>query len=212
MIAAPLNFELRETLRTRAVHAAAQLAAGDQLARRRRELLAETAARLLAGQNPDRDVMPALYHALAAERIADATLGYTVTDYDEVMRLGFMEGFDPEMIQRSLTLDFGQAICGRVVVTRKAMHVTDIQNTLDPMADLVRSAGIDTYACEPLIVGGRLLGTLSFASRSRHRFDPGDLIFFRAIAKHVAMARDRARKAELHAESSILETDASQRS
>lgn len=165
-----------------------------RLQQRRGELLADLAARLLAGQDTDSEVMPALYRALAEERIVDATLGYIVTDMGEGMKLGFMEGFDRAMIQRCLTLDFGQAVCGTVAISRQAMHVTDIQNTLDPMADLVRSAGINAYACEPLIVGDRLLGTLSFASRERRRFDPEDLAFFRSIAKHVALARDRARR------------------
>ena len=167
-----------------------------RLQQRRGELLSDLAARLLAGQDLDREIMPALYRALAEERIVDATLGYIVTDMDEGMKLGFMEGFDRQMIQRCLTLDFGQAVCGTVAVTRQSMHVTDIQKSFDPLADLVRSAGINAYACEPLIVGDRLLGTLSFASRSRRRFDPDDLSFFRTIAKHVALARDRARRAK----------------
>lgn len=171
-------------------------AAKSRLQQRRGELLSDLAARLLAGQDLDREVMPALYRALAEERIVDATLGYIVTDMDEGMKLGFMEGFDEQMVQRCLTLDFGQAICGTVAASRRPMHVTDIQKTLDPMADLVRSAGVNAYACEPLIVGDRLLGTLSFASRERRRFDPDDLSFFRTIAKHVALARDRARRAK----------------
>jgi GAF domain-containing protein len=75
---------------------------------------------------------------------------------------------------------------------RITTHVTDIQRSLDPLADLVRSAGINAYACEPLLVRGELLGTLSFASRSRRRFDADDLTFFRIIAKHLAMARSSA--------------------
>ena len=71
------------------------------------------------------------------------------------------------------------------------MHVTDIQRSLDPLADLVRSAGINAYACGLLIVGDKLLGTLSFASRSRRSFDSDDIPFFRAIAKQVAIARNR---------------------
>jgi len=166
-----------------------------RLQQRRGELLSDLAARILSGQDVDREVMPALYRALAEERIVDATLGYIITDMDQGMKLGFMEGFDRDMIQRCLRLDFGQAICGTVAVSRQAMHVTDIQKTFDPLADLVRAAGINAYACEPLIVGGRLLGTLSFASRERRRFDPDDLSFFRSIAKHVALARDRIRRA-----------------
>ena len=166
--------------------------ASERLRRRRIELLADVAARLLAGQDPDREVMPALFDALSAEHILDATLGYIVTEMTEGMKLGFMEGFDRDMIRRCLTLDFGQAICGTVAATRRPMHVTDIQRSLDPLADLVREAGINAYACEPLIVGDRLLGTLSFASRSRRSFDAEDLLFFREVARLVAIARDRA--------------------
>ena len=161
---------------------------------RRREILAETAASLLAGEDPDTEVMPKLFRSLVAERIVDATLGYVAIDMEEGMKLGFMEGFDRDMVQRCLRLDFGQAICGTVAITGKAMHVTDIQQSLDPISDLVRSAGVNAYACEPLIVGGRMLGTLSFASRERRSFDVDDLLFFRAVAKQVALARDRARK------------------
>lgn len=187
VIEAPVSVEPQ----TAQFHADASKA---RLRRRRGEILAEAAKRLLAGQDPDRDVMPPLFRALAAERIVDATLGYVAGDLEAGMKLGFMEGFDRGMVEPCLTLDFGQAVCGTVAVTRRAMHVTDIQKKLDPMADLVRSAGINAYACEPLVVGGRLLGTLSFASRSRCSFDPEDLLFFRSVAKHVAVARDRAQK------------------
>lgn len=167
--------------------------ARSRLRHRRREILAETAEALLAGADPDNEVMPELFGKLAAERIVDGSLGYIVTEMEEGMRLGFMEGFDRAMIQRCLHLDFGQAVCGTVAVTRKPMHVGDIQGSLDPMTELVRSAGINAYACEPLIAGDRLLGTLSFASRQRRAFDVEDLLFFRAIARLLAIARDRAR-------------------
>lgn len=177
------------------MHARASMeSAKERLRRRRGEILTETAAGLLAGLDPDREVMPQLFRALTAEHIVDATLGFMVTDLNEGMKLAFAEGFDRAMIQRCLRLDFGQAICGTVAATGRPMHVADIQNTLDPIADLVRSSGINAYACEPLMVGDRLLGTISFASSERRRFDIEDLLFFRSIAKHVALARDRARK------------------
>lgn len=163
--------------------------------RRRSQILAETAERLLSGADTDLEVMPRLYRSLCTERIVDATLGFVVTDSSMRMRLGFMHGFDEAMVQRCLTLDFGQAICGTVAVTRRAMHVTDIQRSLDPISELVRSAGINAYACEPLIVADRLLGTLSFATWSRRSFEVEDLLFFRSIAKQVAFARDREARA-----------------
>lgn len=166
----------------------------DYVRARRQTIIAAMAARLLAGQDPDKELLPFLYRALAAERIVDASIGFVVTEQADGMRLGFAKGFPEAVIKRCVTLDFGQAVCGTVAQTRQAMHVTDIQRSFDPLADLVRSAGITAYACEPLIVGDRLLGTLSFASRSRRRFDPDELQFFRTIAKQVAIARDRAFK------------------
>jgi GAF domain-containing protein len=172
---------------------AERFALRQQLWSRRGAILADTAERIRAGENLDREVMPALYRALAAERFVDATLGFVVTEEGERMSLGFMEGFDFAMVRQCLTLDFGQAICGTVAATRRAMHVTNIQRSLDPIADLVRSRGITAYACEPLLVDDRLLGTISFASRCRTSFDAEDLRFFRELAQLVARARDRAR-------------------
>jgi GAF domain-containing protein len=170
---------------------AERLVAKELLRSRRGEILAETAALLLAGGDVDREVLPALYRALSAECIIDAALGFIVTQVDGPMTLGFIAGFPAHVVKRCLTLDFGQAICGTVAQTRQAMHVTHIQRSLDPIFALVRSAGIDAYACEPLVVGDRLLGTLAFASRSRRSFDADELLFFRDIAKYVALARSR---------------------
>jgi GAF domain-containing protein len=153
---------------------------------RRQTILDDLEARLHAGET-----LPALYRTLASERIVDASIGFVVTENGEGMRLAFAKGFERSMMERCVRLDFGQGICGAMAATRQPMHVTDIQRSLDPMADLVREAGITAYAGEPLIFEGKLLGTLSFATRTRTRFDPQDILFFRKIAKLVASARTR---------------------
>lgn len=196
---------LSETTRTppafdRATHRLEKDGARQRLGRHRERILQEISALLSAGADPDREVMPRLFELLRSERIADATLGFVVTELHEGMRLGFMEGFDEQMMKRCLTLDFGQAVCGTVAATRQAMHVTNIQSSLDPLADLVRSARINAYACEPLVVDGQLVGTISFGSRTRKRFDAEDLLFFRAIAKQVALARVSAARGRVPAE------------
>ena len=173
--------------------AAAQAAQAKSVVKsRRQQILRETAEKLLRGEDLDRVVLPMLYRALAAERMIDASLGFIVTEGSQTMTLGFIKGFPEHVVQKCLTLDFGQAVCGTVAASGRAMHVTNIQQSLDPLADLVRSAGMTAYACQPLMVGDRMLGTLSFASRTRRSFDPDDLAFFRSIAQHVALARDRA--------------------
>lgn len=183
---------LSEQARVRDEAARRDRASKALLSERRAQILAQTAKSLIAGKDPDREVLPALYKALAAEQIVDASLGFIVTDQvTTTMELGFIKGFPEDVVQRCLTLDFGQAICGTVARTRRPIHATDIQRNLDPLADLVRSAGMTAYACQPLVVNDRFYGTLSFASRTRRAFEAEDLLFFREIARHVAIARSR---------------------
>ena len=40
----------------------------------------------------------------------------------------------------------------------------------DTRTDLIRSFGIQAYCCHPLIVEDRLIGTLSFGSRTHSHF------------------------------------------
>lgn len=95
------------------------------LSERRAQILADTAKNLLAGKDPDREVLPALYRTLAAERIIDASLGFIVTEQQATtMTLGFIEGFPEDVVQRCLTLDFGRAICGTVAQTRQPTRPT----------------------------------------------------------------------------------------
>ena len=49
------------------------------------------------------------------------------------------------------------------------------------------------YACNPLMAGDRLLGTLSFASRSRDRFDDDELEFLRTVSRYATVAHERVR-------------------
>lgn len=180
------------------IHAAARierLVASDILRRRRAEILADTAAALLSGVDPESEVLPNLYRALKDECIADAILAFSGASSAGPLTLRFVDGFPPEMVERCRTLEFGRAICGTVALARKALHVTDIQRSFEPTLDHLRSAGISAYACEPLIAGDRLLGTLSFARRVRRSFDADDLVFFNAVAKQVAIARSRKSRA-----------------
>jgi hypothetical protein len=72
------------------------------LSQRRAALIADTAARLLKGCDPDSEVLPMLYEALAAERLVDASLGFIVTEGSETMKLGFIKGFPANVVQRCL--------------------------------------------------------------------------------------------------------------
>jgi GAF domain-containing protein len=113
-----------------------------------------------------------------------------------VLVLHSCAGIPDEVAQQIRELKFGQAICGTVAQTRASIHAIDIQNSTYDKANLVRGFGIQCYACNPLLVGDRLLGTLSFASRTRKAFDEDELQFLSIISQYTAVAVDRLRSSE----------------
>jgi PAS domain S-box-containing protein len=101
-------------------------------------------------------------------------------------------------------IPLGQGVAGKVALTRKPIILERVHESKDPELQDLRNLDVHAYACEPLVVGDRLLGTLSFASRRRDRFDPEDQEFFRTLANYVALAKERLRllnELEQHANS-----------
>jgi signal transduction histidine kinase len=90
-------------------------------------------------------------------------------------------------------MEFGQAICGAVARDRRPVVAAHIQQSDDPSAQLAKSLGMRAYACHPLLVGSRLLGTLSFASRLKDQFDAEEVAFIETICHYVTVACERLR-------------------
>jgi PAS domain-containing protein len=67
----------------------------------------------------------------------------------------------------------------------------DIENTADVRTDLVKSYGIQAYACHPLLARGRVIGTLSFGAKTRTGFSPEDLAVMKTVADQIAAAMER---------------------
>jgi signal transduction histidine kinase len=80
-----------------------------------------------------------------------------------------------------------------VALRRRAIVATHIQQSDDPKVQLVKSFGLRSYACNPMLAGDRLLGTLSFASRTKDQFDPDEVAFMETICHYVTVAYERLR-------------------
>jgi signal transduction histidine kinase/ActR/RegA family two-component response regulator len=158
----------------------------------RLRLLWESAAVLLTTEEPDA-MLRGLFTKLAPHFGLDTYFNYMVNDAGDALRLESCTGI-PEETARSITrLEFGQAICGTVALHRQPVVAICIQHTDDPKAQLVKSLGIRAYACNPLLAGDRLIGTLSFASRTRDQFAADELEFLRTICHYVTVAYERLR-------------------
>ncbi|WP_309007557.1 ATP-binding protein [Pelagicoccus sp. SDUM812005] len=156
----------------------------------RSTLLSEALQALQSAEDPE-CIAKDLFTQVAEHLDVDTFFNYRVNEKGDALCLHASAGLPEEIMKRIERIEFGQAICGTVAQTREPIVATDIQNSTYDKADLVRGFGIQCYACNPLMAGGRLIGTLSFASRTRDRFDSAELEFIRTVSQYVAVAMDR---------------------
>ena len=155
-------------------------------------LLWEAAAVLLTTDDPDL-MLRHLFNKIAPHLKLDTYFNFIVNESKSALRLASCIGVSQQIANSIQHLEFGEAICGTVAAQRVPIHATEIQSSADPKVQLVKSFGIRSYACNPLIVGDELLGTLSFASRNRDRFEEDELEFLRTICQYATAAYERLR-------------------
>ncbi|OAI57866.1 hypothetical protein AYO47_07360 [Planctomyces sp. SCGC AG-212-M04] len=156
----------------------------------RTRLLWEAATVLLTADEPD-SMLKAMFAKIASHLSLDAYINYTVSETGAELTLRSQSGLEEGVAESICRLQFGEAICGKVAMSKEACLATSIQASTEPTFGLVKSLGFQTYICNPLVAGGELLGTLSFASRSRERFDEDELDFVATISKYVTAAYER---------------------
>ncbi|QSJ18122.1 PAS domain S-box protein [Nostoc sp. UHCC 0702] len=157
---------------------------------RRLQLLFSTASDLLSSQQPVA-LIDSVFRKLAVQIGLDVYFNYLVED-NQVMRLASFTGISEELAKQIEWLEFGQAVCGTVAQQRCPISVEQVQESTDSKTELIRSLGISAYYCYPLMAQGRLLGTLSFGSRTRTRFTENQRGMMQAVCDQIAMAMERA--------------------
>lgn len=154
-------------------------------------LLERAAAELVVAQDP-RDLIA---HLFAQSRDAlglDVFFNYLMGD-DGRLHLAASHGITPEQAREGDTLALGSAVCGIVARERRACHVADVQQSDDPQHAFIRAIGLCSYACHPLMIEDRLIGTLGFGRRNGEPFSPRELGLLRMLTRYVAVAHERLR-------------------
>ena len=154
---------------------------------RRNELLSDTAGRLLAGDEPQNTIS---YLCLKVIEFLDCHVFFNFLADDKTGRLHLnsWSGIPEEEASRIEWLDYGVAVCGCVARDGRRIIAGDIQNSAEIQTELVRSYGIQAYCCHPLINNGRVIGTLSFGTRSRKHFSDDDISVMKTVAAQVSLA------------------------
>jgi PAS domain S-box-containing protein len=159
-------------------------------AEERLRLLWEAATMLLTTDNPDA-MLRDLFAKIGPRLALDCYLHYGVTDTGDALRLESCLGI-PESASRALArLEIDQTICDTAASQRQPMHVIHVQQSDDPPVQLLRSLGIRVFTWSPLLSAGRLLGTLSFASRTRDQFDAEEQTFLETLCHYITLAYER---------------------
>ena len=134
----------------------------------RLRLLLRAAALLLSSEQPAR-TMGSLFAHIAPHFDLHAYV-YMCADASEALRMVSCAG-----------------------ISQAAAESVRVDGAEDRLERLMRAHGMRAHAFFPLTTEGRLLGVLSFATRSRDQFDEQELGFLRTISHYVTIASERAR-------------------
>ncbi len=163
-----------------------------RIRRERVELLATAAEALRSADDPSA-MMQQVFEAVQRHLNLDAYFNYRTDEAGSMLVLEACGGIPEDMRASFAQLEFGQALCGRSAGLLQPVIAERLEESDDAHAAAVKALGIRAYACHPLMVGERLLGTLSFASRSKERFSSDEIEFMRTVCHYVAIAKDRLR-------------------
>ncbi|MBN4000457.1 PAS domain S-box protein [Nostoc sp. LPT] len=158
---------------------------------KRLKLLFDTANDLLSSQEPVL-LIDSVYRKLREQIGIEVYLNYLVEDNSQVMRLRSYSGISQGMAKEIEYLAFGQGVCGTVALSRHSIAVENVQQSTDSQTELIRSLSITAYYAYPLIAQGRLLGTLSFGSRTLLSFTDNQKGMMQAVCDQIAIAMERA--------------------
>ncbi len=157
----------------------------------RLRLLSDAAGQLLGRDSPE-EALRAVFDQVSTRLQLDAYFHYLVDATGAALRLESWAGVPDETAHALARLEFGQAVCGSVAATCRAIVLEDVQRSEVPRAATLKPLGIRAFACHPLIAGDRLLGTLSFGLRDRDRFDAEEIGLLQTICYYVSAAIERA--------------------
>ncbi|MGF2035458.1 MAG: PAS domain S-box protein [Nostoc sp. CmiVER01] len=159
----------------------------------RLKLLSETTSDLLSTERP-LDLMNSLFSKLSAQMDLHFYFHYLIETHEskQKLRLVGWNGITDEVFQAIQYLEFNQGICGQVAQECHQIVLNDVPHSTYPNADILKALRITAYAGQPLIAQGKLLGVLSFASRTRTHFTSGEIALLQATSDQVAVALERA--------------------
>jgi signal transduction histidine kinase len=156
-------------------------------------LLSWALAHLLQSKDQLRDI-DALFPRVATALKLELYTSMLLDPGASQLRLHSSGGLTPEEQDRIRVLPLGESLCGLSAQLRQPILLDHVQTSHHAHAAVVKDFGVRAYAGFPLVLGDTLLGTLSFATRTRDTLNLAEVEFLSTIAQYVAIALDRAER------------------
>ncbi len=156
-------------------------------------LLSEALSLLLRSKHPA-DSVAEIFPRIAGPLKLDAYFEYLFTRETNELRLQAAGGVAPVVHKALATLPLGVSLCGEVALNRTFAVEANIQSSTSPALENARRLGLQSCVVFPLVMGERLLGTLSFGSYDRERIAPDEVEFLNKLTQYVTITLDRAQR------------------
>ena len=159
----------------------------------RSRLLSKTAGRLLASENPQ-EIVNDLCLEIMNYLDCQLFLNFLVDQDDGSLRLNSWAGIPVEEAKKIEYLQYYEGICdGLQLKNSPVAAAREITTSSSPIIKIVKPNGIQAYACLPLLVENRLIGTIIFGTTTRSVFSSQDLTLLKTIADQIATTLERVR-------------------
>ncbi len=171
----------------------ARLAAAARDSGRRLDTLARVGRPLSAARSLEEFLHGVVDAAIEVSGASEARVWLVDADSATVELAAHSPADAGEAGQRRLAA--GEGLVGAVIAAREPVVIADLAT--DPRVrnvERVRSAGLTSFAGLPLLLGDRVLGALTVATRGRHEFAAAELGLLQSLAGHAADALDSARR------------------
>jgi PAS domain S-box-containing protein len=167
---------------------------------RRLEILSDTSAKLLESKDPQKEISELCSRVM---RFLDCQVffNFLVDDSAGMLHLNACEGISDQSVKEIEWLDFGVALCGYVAKDGKPIIAENIPENSEPRTELIKSFGVKAYACHPLLSQNKVIGTLSFGTRTRIIFSEDEISLMKVVTDLVATAMSKVRNEQALRES-----------
>ncbi|MEO0688515.1 MAG: GAF domain-containing protein, partial [Cyanobacteria bacterium J06649_11] len=152
-----------------------QLEESSGLENEKLKLVFEIINNSLSSKQP-KELIEVLYTKIAEKLGLDCYLYHLADKNSQEIKLASYSGITCSQAKDFQQQKIGQGVCGTVAHERNAITIENprLCENLE-QTESIRSLGVSAYCCFPLMAQDQLLGTMSFASRSRSDFSHDEI-------------------------------------